>query len=309
MPLSIVVGTYDRLPHLRRCVESVLSTTRTEVSLLVTDAGSTDGTVEYLRQLSASDPRVTAILLGKKIGQARALNQVFPRVTSEFVGWLSDDNEVVNGGLDIAVDILQKQPRIGMVGLKVKDVVGPYRRIHYIGGVSDYGVLNVNQGVLRTSLMHELGGFCEEYPDYGIDIDLTTRVLLKGWTVVFTRAVAIHHYREWASDPNSPEIRRRAQFQDAARDIYRRRFADCGRKTLRRQGIKQRMYFPAAIAARIMGCNSASGTFLGHNWRDLSNVFHGRYIALWDCFHCWRQPFHLAQRLGGADRKRALPSA
>jgi glycosyltransferase involved in cell wall biosynthesis len=266
------------------------------VSLLITDAGSTDGTVEYLQQLSASDPRVTAILLGKKIGQARALNQVFPRVNTEFVGWLSDDNEVVNGGLDTAVDILQSQPRIGMVGLKVKDVVGPRRHLHYIGAISRYGVLNVNQGVLRTSLMHELGGFCEEYPDYCIDVDLTTRVLLKGWTVVFTRDVAIHHYREWAASPDSPEVQRRGQLLQVAKAIYRRKFADCNGRTWPALSIKYHLYLPVKVAARIIGCDSVSGTFLGHNWRDLKNVFQGRYIALWDCFRCWRQPFHLAQR-------------
>lgn len=50
--LSIVVGTYNQI---RICIESIARETQTPYTLHVTDAGSTDGTVEYLESLA--DPR------------------------------------------------------------------------------------------------------------------------------------------------------------------------------------------------------------------------------------------------------------
>jgi GT2 family glycosyltransferase len=36
----------------------------------------------------------------------------------------------------------------------------------------------------------------EQFCDYGIDSDLTTRILLEGYKVVYTKRAAIHHLRD-----------------------------------------------------------------------------------------------------------------
>lgn len=308
MSLSIVIGTYNRLTHLRRCVESIFEQTSTPLVLFITDAGSTDGTVEYLQRLRDSDARVTAILMGKKIGQARSLNQVFPQVHTELVGWLSDDNVVVNRGLDVAVNILQTHRKIGMVALKVKDLIGPHKAHHYIGGVSPLGLLNVNQGVLRTTILHELRGFCEDYPDYGIDPDLTARVLFKGWTVVYTRAVAIHHCRETQGNTDADALARSLQITERWCDIYRARFIRAGEQLPLSLRVKRGFFTHIERWARKRGYNVDRGSFLGYNWRDWLNVCHSRLISVWDRFLYRKQPFHLVQR-GKADSGLPLPAA
>jgi hypothetical protein len=171
--LSVVVGTLDRLAQLRQCLDSIVSQTRTPVRVYVTDAGSTDGTIEYLRSIGAG--WLVPILTGRRLGQARAYNDVFAQVATPYVCWLSDDNVVVDRGLDRAIAILEDEPAIGMVALKVRDMMGPFARSPYIGGISDVGILNVNQGVLRTRVLRAVGGFSETFRDYGIDPDLTAR--------------------------------------------------------------------------------------------------------------------------------------
>ncbi|MGE3271737.1 MAG: glycosyltransferase family 2 protein, partial [Chloroflexota bacterium] len=196
MKLSVVLGTYNRLESLKRCIDSIFTQTRTPSVVYVTDAGSTDGTVEYLQSIASE--RLIPVLVGKKLGQARAYNDVFKTVTTPYVVWISDDNAIVNGGLDQAVRILDRLPRVGMVGVKVKDVEGPFVEAPYLGAVSSIGVLNVNQGMLRTEALLEVGGFSERFRDYGIDPDLTAKVLFAGWDVAYTRGVGIEHYRAWA---------------------------------------------------------------------------------------------------------------
>jgi len=118
--LSVVLGTYNRLDSLKRCIESIRAQTRTPSVVYVTDAGSTDGTVEYLTSIQSD--RLVLLLIGKKLGQARAYNDVFAIVRTPYVVWLSDDNEIVNGSLDLGVQILDQEPAVGMIGIKVRDV-------------------------------------------------------------------------------------------------------------------------------------------------------------------------------------------
>ena len=146
MKLTIVLGTYNRLNQLKNCVESILRETKIPIKIYISDAGSSDGTIEYLQSIKSEI--VIPIFVGKKLGQAKAYNDVFAIVDSPYVCWLSDDNEIVNNGLDRAVAILEKDLNIGMVALKTKDKKGPFSNAPYIGGISSIGILNVNQVII-----------------------------------------------------------------------------------------------------------------------------------------------------------------
>lgn len=223
MQLSIVLGTYNRLPHLKDCVESIFDQTSVAFRLYVTDAGSTDGTIEYLRLLAGDV--VHPIFAGRKMGQARAYNEVFERVDTPYVCWLSDDNVVVNRGLEVAVEILEANRRFGMVGLKTRDICGPFQKAAYIGGISPIGVLNVNQGMLPTPVLKQVKGFGEVFRDYGIDPDLTAKVILSGYDIAYTRTIALHHQRNWSSDPAELEYQALRQKQKHGEALYLRKYA------------------------------------------------------------------------------------
>jgi GT2 family glycosyltransferase len=296
--LSVVLGTYNRLDSLRRCVDSIFAQTRAPTVVYVTDAGSTDGTVEYLRSI-ASD-RLIPLLVGERLGQARAYNDVFKLVTTPFVVWISDDNEIVNGGLDIAVDILERQQRIGMVGVKVKEIHGPAVDAPYLGAVSSIGVLNVNQGMLRTPILHALGGFSERFRDYGIDPDLTARVLFSGWDVTYTRAVGIHHYRSWA-DGSALSDEQRARQQGYVK-LYAAKWGPFAPP----DPVWNARCLAWRAFQKVTGLSlNSPRTILGLSSRDWCNVMTGRYINPLDPILTRGQPYHLVQR--APPRRRPLP--
>lgn len=303
--LSVVVGTWNRRRLLQRCLDSVFAETSVPVVVYVTDAGSTDGTIEYLQSI-ASD-RLIPIFLGKKVGQARAYNEVFDRVATPYVCWLSDDNAVVHRGLDVAANILQKHPEIGMVGLKVKDTVGPFVDAPYIGGVSTIGILNVNQGMLRTSVLKQLGGFSEAFRDYGIDPDLTARVLLAGHAVVYTRVVAVHHDRNWGADTTTPEYAQQMEKQEAYRKRYARKyeaFAQGPWSWHLKRTLWQRAGALFGLSARINSSKPLWGLLV----RDWHNIFSARLIRVWDAWRCRGQDYYLYQVWPRNDRPSQLPS-
>ncbi|MDP3425947.1 MAG: glycosyltransferase, partial [Humidesulfovibrio sp.] len=156
--LVAVVATCDRLAQLKVSVESILRGTRAELQLVVADGGSSDGTQQYL----LDHPRITPMLQGAKIGPGKSYNEVWRQADGDYTCWLSDDTELVPGALDLALEILQAEPKIGMVGLKTKDTMGPFVQEPYIGGISEFGIINCNHGVLPMSLLRDVGYFNED---------------------------------------------------------------------------------------------------------------------------------------------------
>jgi GT2 family glycosyltransferase len=297
--LAVVLGTYNRLELLRRCLKSIRLTSPPGTVVHVTDAGSTDGTVEFLR--AQSNDQLVGHLIGKKIGQARALNDVFRQLTTEYVAWLSDDNIVLDGGLTEACRILDGEPDLGMIGLKVKDVQGPFIAAQYIGGISTAGILNVNQGLLRRSILNEVGGFSEEFMDYGIDPDLTAKVLFTGCGIAYTKAVVIHHYRSWAetSDPRGQQILR--EKHDRYYSLYNQKYASVLPKD---SWWERKQAFWAANQVRIATSRLLTGprSLYRSNERDWMNAFKGRFIRLGDARANAHKAFHLVQRLSHSSR-------
>lgn len=274
--LSIVVGTYNRLDQIRDCVESIRAQTKIPYMIYVTDAGSTDGTIEYLKSVVADD--LEAVLVGEKLGQARAYNDVFARVTSPYVCWISDDNVIVDSGLDKSVAILRQDPRIGMVGLKVQDQRGPFVKAPYIGGISPVGILNVNQGVLPTPLLKRLGGFNEAFRDYGIDPDLTAKVLFSGHDIVYTRDVAIHHYRNWSEDPTTPEYQALRKRHENAANLYTEKYGGTMRFAYAWMARKTLWYLYRRALGKRFSMNSRN-SFMGLIPRDWHNLIAGRFTT------------------------------
>jgi GT2 family glycosyltransferase len=305
--LSIVAGTYNRCDQVQRLVESVQRETKIPYILYITDAGSTDGTIEYLK--SVESEIIRPIFVGKLLGQAKAYNDVFKQVDTPYVCWLSDDNEVVNHGLDTAVAILAKDRKIGMVGLKVRDKVGPFTKAPYIGGVSSIGILNVNQGVLPTKVMNAVGGFSEEFRDYGIDPDLTAKVLFHGYDVVYTRDVTIHHYRNWAEDKNTPEYKALQAKHDRFRTLYEQTYSRYS-KPSRIWSLKKDLW--EKIKTRLkdkhdFSVNSEKHVF-GHLPRDYYNTVMAKHISLFDLIFSRNKPYHLRQRFRGPKPEMPAPT-
>jgi GT2 family glycosyltransferase len=303
--LSVVLGSYNRLQPLKRCLESILRETRTPVVVYVTDAGSTDGTQPYLQ--SVASERIRPLLVGRKLGQARAYNDVFRTLDTPYVAWLSDDNEVVDGGLDVAVRILDRRREIGMVALKTRDVQGPFLGSAYIGGVSETGVLNVNQGVLRTDVLRRVGYFSEAFGNYGIDPDLTAKVLYSGWDVVYTRPVALHHYRDWPLDPSTPEHAALARLHERSLRLYRDKYAGLAGDDA---AWRRKRRFWAWFKKRLRGRYDENSLkpVAGALWRDWNNVFLSRHISLLDPWLSLGREFHLRQHVAARLRPERLPS-
>src|SRR5215203_2920501 len=73
--VAIVILTWNALAYTKSCLASIAAVTDHPAwRIVVVDNGSVDGTVEWLAELAAEDPRVTVIRNGRNLGYTRACN-------------------------------------------------------------------------------------------------------------------------------------------------------------------------------------------------------------------------------------------
>ena len=292
--LSIVIGTYNRLEFLRQCLDSLIGKIRVGHEIVVIDAGSTDGTLNYLENAHG----IRLVCDGKLVGQAKSLNRVMKTLDSDWVCWLSDDNIAVDGMLDTAVEILERNADIGMVGLKVQDI-GADAFPEYLGGIWDSGVLTVNQGMLSTKLFQSLGGFDEEFGDYGIDGDLTTRVLLRGYKVVFTKHIALYHFRH-RETTSWIDVEGREERMKYAKKLYARKYADLIKSEYDGKYDKNERFVQFRRVEKRYRTNQKQNLWekwIGLNLTDWKNLIVARFIQRGDSIRCLHRRYHLVQQM------------
>jgi len=86
--ISVVVPAYnevDNLPELYRQLNEVFSTLDSEMELVVVDDSSSDGTLDWLRQLVSRDRRVTFVSFSRNFGHQAAVTAGLQQATGDAV--------------------------------------------------------------------------------------------------------------------------------------------------------------------------------------------------------------------------------
>ena len=289
--LVILIATYNRLGLLKKTLDSIVTNTSCSHEIIVIDGGSTDGTIKFLK----SHPNITPVFQDKLLGTARAYNQVWKQIESKFTSWLSDDTEVVNQSLDMAVSTIESHPQIGMVGLKMKDTMGDRAHRAYLGGISEFGILNCNHGVLPTDLLRSVGYFNESYRSYTIDPDLTASILCTGKRVVMTKAIGVLHHRGWANTYHTKEREKEEMGGIDNLKIYRQKFNFLKQQSTNHREVKVRFsrYLKKILYSKLRKYSVR----IGGNDIDRYNIRNGQFIRILDPLYNIWNPYHLVQRI------------
>ena len=117
MKISIITATYDSIQHLPDVISCIGQQTYPNIEYIVIDGGSTDGTVEYLKQSKL----VSQIISEPDKGIYDALNKGIQLATGEIIGFLHSDDVLASPQTleNIAKVFLTVSPATG----KMPDVV------------------------------------------------------------------------------------------------------------------------------------------------------------------------------------------
>src|SRR6185503_16312449 len=110
--VSIICFCKDRAATIRRCIDSVLGQSYSNIEFVVQDGASTDGTLEILR--SYDDPRIK-IVSEKDSGPAEAFWKVMNRCEGDIIGTCLSDEELLPDAVERAVAHFRGAPHLGAI--------------------------------------------------------------------------------------------------------------------------------------------------------------------------------------------------
>ncbi len=195
--------------------------------VIFADDGSTDGT----RDVDRYAGNLVHIRNEKNLGFLENCNHAASFAKGEYLHFLNNDTKVTPGWLSSLVNLMERDPSIGMTGSKL---VYPNGRLQEAGGIIWQDASGWNYGhkqdparpefnyvkevdyisgasiLVRRSLWEDLGGFDKLYePAYCEDADLAFAIRRKGFKVVYQPQSRVVHFEgfshgtDMTKDPGS----------------------------------------------------------------------------------------------------------
>lgn len=215
--VSVVVVNYNGKEYVDKCVNSVFMSNYHDLEVIVVDNGSSDGSVDFLRnKYAVYKERFKIVSLDKNYGPSFARNQGVKIAKGVYIGFLDNDTEVDKQWANIAVLEFENDASIGIVQCKLLlakernklDYVGEYigqngflvQRAQ--GGEIDKGQYDQRVQILaaksagmfiRKDVFDKIGGFDDDYFIYVEETDLGWRSWLLGYKAVFVFESIVYH--------------------------------------------------------------------------------------------------------------------
>lgn len=238
MKCSVIILNWNGAAMLRTYLPSVVkslqpsavSIQHSEVSLYVADNGSTDDSLEVLKN---EFPSVRTIILDKNYGFAEGYNRAIEKVDSRYVVLLNSDVETPEGWLSPLLDYMEAHPEVAAVQPKIRSwrkrdyfehagAAGgylsplgyPYCRGRRFGRVEqDHGQYDTPVTVdwtsgacmcVRTDVYKELGGLDAAFFAHMEEIDLCWRMRNAGWRLACVPQSTVFHLGGGALSYDNP---------------------------------------------------------------------------------------------------------
>ena len=213
------------------CLAAVAQSDYPNLEVLIVDNASKDDSVRVASEiLQEFTMKAQVIALPQNLGCAGGNNVGWLKASGEFIVFLNPDTEVEPSCFSRLVDLLQKDPQVGITGAKMffpgkkilqhaGGIVHPNGMTnHYGAGEEDRGQHDTVRDVayvtgagfaIRRNLLEKLGGLDEDYfPAYYEEVDLCLRVRRAGLRVVYVPTAVLVHHESVSMGSNSSSLHR-----------------------------------------------------------------------------------------------------
>ena len=208
---AIIVNWNDK-NVIVECIQSLLDQDRNQIDIIISDNGSEDGSVEFLRR---SFPSIEIIENRENLGFGSAINRGLSVARGDYLLFLNSDLKLSSKCVGELVKLLESDSNAGGVIPKILHI-DQKNTINSLGVLINYtGIAYPNLlgqkdpnwtepfesacgGIfmLRREVYETVGGFDEDLFLYHEDHDLSWRIRLAGWRLkVEPQAVMYHHYK------------------------------------------------------------------------------------------------------------------
>lgn len=90
--ISVVIPSYNKVKHIAKTLESIVSQSYKNYEVIIQDGGSTDGTLEIIREYSTKYPKYITFVSKKDNGQLGAVNTGMKRANGEILTYINADD-------------------------------------------------------------------------------------------------------------------------------------------------------------------------------------------------------------------------
>lgn len=185
-----------------RRTDLLASLPRHEAPVVLVDNGSTDGTVEAVRE---AHPQVSLLALKRNEG-ARGRTLGAARAGTPFVAFADDDSWWAPGDLARAVEIMRAHPRLALLNARI--VVGADGRLDTVCQEMAASPLGTVPGLpgpsllgfvacaalVRTEAFEAVGGFDSVVRFPGEEERVALDLATAGWGLAYVHEVTVHHH-------------------------------------------------------------------------------------------------------------------
>jgi len=226
--VTAVIVNFNGGMLLADSVKSVLASTE-PVKVVVSDNGSTDGSIEHLRRILGRQPRLVIAENGENLGFAKGNNVALPMTEGEHILFLNPDCIIEPDTLAKMIGLMERTPRAGMAGCLIRNLDGseqagcrravptPYRTSVRTLGLDklfpgnprfrsfvltntplpdapvDIEALSGAFMFVRREALEDVGPLDESYFLHCEDLDWCMRFREKGWKIMFDPTHDVTH--------------------------------------------------------------------------------------------------------------------
>jgi glycosyltransferase involved in cell wall biosynthesis len=206
MRISVVIPLYNKKPHIKRSIDSILGQTIQPFEIIVVDDGSTDGGGEIVKNYNNTKIR---LVRQENLGQSAARNRGIEEACSELIGFLDADDEWLPDFLENIVVLKNNFPDCGAYVTSTY-TVRPDGNIYYpdlsllppepwIGIIPNFFALyqqgmafNSSSIVIPKVIIKDIGGF-PFGEQHNSDIDTWVRIAIKYPIAISPKRKAVYH--------------------------------------------------------------------------------------------------------------------
>lgn len=210
--VTVIIPNYNGHRWLKICLDSLKRQTFTEFEVLVVDNGSSDGSVQFIKD---SFPEVRVLALPENRGFVGAVNEGIRNSQSEYVALLNNDIEAHPRWLEELMKFLDAHKEVGFCASKMLNYYDRQRLDDCGDGFTiwgigykigerqlDSGLYNEVREVFgacggaalyRRSLFEDVGLFDESFWMYYEDVDLSFRARWAGHKCLYVPTAIVYH--------------------------------------------------------------------------------------------------------------------
>lgn len=207
--VTIIIPNYNGLKFMEPCFKALEAQSEKNFELLVVDNGSSDGSVEWLKERN-----IPSVFLKENTGFSGAVNVGINQAQTPYVILLNNDTEPEPDYVKEMVKAIERSPEVFSVSSKMiqlyhKELMDDAGDMYsLLGWAYQRGVGQSSRGyrkpcqvfsacagaaIYRREVFKEIGGFDEDHFAYLEDIDVGYRAKIFGYKNMYCPTAIVYH--------------------------------------------------------------------------------------------------------------------